>query len=196
MTYLIPFIILDLINPWGLDSFVLPKAWTLSLLVVWWESSRETDLVESLLIFCCVSMVLVLSFDWCTSVLGCELMGFGGLVQIFLYCEVFRMSKGTDPAPAILAFVVPVCLYAVLQRLGIDYAHHTWTIPHGRAISTQGNPVFLSIVIGMIFPLAVNSKQKGWAWSSLLAIIVGGLWAANSKSGILAATVGTLCYFI
>lgn len=199
----IAFICLCVINFWGLDCFILPKVFFFSFLIlcISFEEIPSTDLDKpALLLLASMIISTLISRDWSTSILGSELMGFGGLIQVFIYAVVFKLcyQKKEEAGKAIVLFSIPMLTYAILQKLGFDYSHPSWSIPSGRSVSTQGNPVFLSMTIGMIVPLVVhfglNSKTERLAYFWLMVIIAGGLWSAGSRCGWLAGSVGTLAY--
>ncbi|MFI5344081.1 MAG: hypothetical protein ACHQUC_07665 [Chlamydiales bacterium] len=175
---------------------MLPKVWLVCLLIVLGNKEDFTFKTILFLAFCILAVFL--SYDWTYTIAGSELMGFNGLIEIYLYWRIFEMfrSPRIDIGYVILTCSVPMLAYAVMQRLGLDYPHPMWTIPYHRAISTQGNPVFLSMLIGMIFPLAWHYFRtcKSITYFCLLAIMTLALWAAGSKNGWMAALVGIGVY--
>lgn len=89
--------------------------------------------------------------------------------------------------------------YAILQKLGIDPIFQVKELPTGgRAVSTVGSPVDLGAMLALLWPLAlrrVDAERSAFPLI-LAALVAGGLIASGSRGAMLAAGVGTTCYWL
>ncbi len=114
---------------------------------------------------------------------------------------------------AVLIPVIPVALYALLQRFGVDSV--PWEIygapPAERAFGPLGNPIFLGAYLVMALPLSLAGLMEAWearrsgearpasgiggnAVVSLLALV--GLVASQSRGPTLGLLVGLGLFFL
>ena len=82
----------------------------------------------------------------------------------------------------ILVASLPVSLYGVLQRFGVDPLHGADS--SGRVFSTIGHPVYLAHYLGMVFPLTI---WRGVIWFRA--------WRFSASPGFLPTAIG-IFYFL
>lgn len=123
------------------------------------------------------------------------------------------LTAGRRPARdrvrrTLVAGIVPVALYALLQRARIDSL--TWNIygtsPAERAFGPLGNPIFLGAYLAMVAPLAYATVVTGWqarrhgvagGTADLISggvaggLAVAGLIASQSRGPLIGLVVGT-----
>lgn len=108
---------------------------------------------------------------------------------------------------AVLVAALPLSLYAILQRFGIDSV--PWQVtgdqPAERAFASTGNPILLGAFLVLALPLAAAGLAEAWAgWRArqsgaaaqvaghalVLALGVGALWASQSRGPVVGLAAG------
>jgi O-antigen ligase len=99
---------------------------------------------------------------------------------------------------AALSAAMLASAYALLQAAGLDPLVAAADLPHGRAIATLANPVFLGAYLALWLPVALHwalsePEEKAFGRCAL-ALISGGLLASVSRGAWLAAAAGAALY--
>jgi len=136
--------------------------------------SLEFLLILYLLVY---SLASFFSEHFSDSVLGLEdrIMGLftigHGILLFFLIKDLISKNRFYKIIKTLAFVSVPVCAYAILQGLGIDFPSlHTFYASAdkilSRSFSTLGHPNYLGLFLAMIiiftFLLAWKSKKVGW----------------------------------
>jgi len=144
-----------------------------------------------------------------------------GTYTILCYAALFFLGLGALRRPhqierlvtAILLASMPVSLYAIMQRVGLDpipWAGLAARVTY-RAVSTQGNPIFLGAYLIMVIPLTVvrlvdsfsNSTTKAASpfaiqvsYAFLLELQIIALVLGQSRGPLLGLLAGMACFFL
>ncbi len=95
--------------------------------------------------------------------------------------------------------MVPLCLYGVLQYVGLDPIG--WQDSFGRAFASLGSPLHLSLYAAMLLPLTLaqiwgcSSLRRQLGWLTLLALCLASTFLAYSRGPWLALGLGILIVF-
>jgi O-antigen ligase/tetratricopeptide (TPR) repeat protein len=138
-----------------------------------------------------------------------------GLLAWLAFLVLFLATTTTLRSPgafqrvrrAVLVAALPLSLYAILQRFGIDSV--PWQVagdqPAERAFGATGNPILLGAFLVMAVPLALGGLGEAWPqWRAhragaaarvagyVLVLVLGGgaLWASQSRGPVVGLAAG------
>jgi O-antigen ligase len=205
-------------NPRMADSFGLVKALVLvvgvtsaATCIVLWKIEtqqpfpRVSGVVPLTVLLAAMALATALSHNPRLSLVGAYTR-YTGLVTVVLLVALaavtavafaFDVEGRRKLLTAMVATAVVVALYAIVQRLGydaFDFRDVTGLKPDFPG-STVGNSLFAGSVCGMAFPLAVAlglsaATRERVAFACACVVLIGGLWATQSRSGMLGAAAG------
>lgn len=201
-------------NPWGDNVFILPKTaylefFILTLACLFFVRGAQSGQVPfpraafslpvvvfafSQMISCALSVHPPVSRN--------EFSLYLALFFLFAFIQTFQTTMFRRLLQVLVWCAVLVSLYALLQRLRIDFV--TWNNPavYLRPAATTGNPTFLGAYLACVFPLtfffAVTSKTAGTTlFYGAAAWMLGiALFLTFSRGGWLAAFSGALIFFL
>jgi tetratricopeptide (TPR) repeat protein len=133
---------------------------------------------------------------------------------IILFLAVALWARGPNPGERLFRVIVfssiPVCVYAIVQRLGLDPVPWsddvTW-----RSSSTIGNPVFLGAYLIMLlpvttcqiirargfgFPAKVGKNIPVFVYGGALWLQLAALWLSGSRGPFLGGMVGMFMFVV
>jgi len=203
-------------SPYNSESFEIPKmyfVYLMTILIIFFHSlnyfRKQTSLFIRhplnipLLIFLSSQIIaIIFSIDKYTSFFGYYSRLNGGLLSLLAFSILFFILPNyldSKFIKKIISFTLTsgtiIAIYGILQHFGIDKSYWPNDDVMARVFSTLGQPNWLAAYLCILIPLVFYLPSS--VIRALLSVIFFiCLFFTKSKSGLIAATISLLIYFI